>query len=84
MKETIWETKFRLSMSNNEELMGICEGYSEVDDTFTFEVRGKSPSLVVISSSDEKQAFRRGMSIKRKLITHEVTPTWFKLKEAKN
>lgn len=78
-----YETRFRLSMSNSEELMGICEGFAEVDESFTFEVRGASPSFVVILSSDEKQAFRRGMSIKRKLIKHGVTPVWFKLREAR-
>ena len=78
-----WETRFRLSMSNNEELMGICEGFAEVDETFIFEVRGASPSIVVILSDDEKQAFRRGMSIKRKLIGHGVKPSWFKLREAR-
>lgn len=84
MNERIWETRFRVSLDNQDELLGICEGYSEVDETFTFEVRGMRPSFVVIFSNDMKQAFRRGMSIKRKLVGHGLEPRSFKLVKACN
>jgi len=76
-----WITMFRVSKKNEKELLGICEGFASVDDTFTYEARGHERPFVVIYSGDEKQAFRRGMSIKRKLVIHGKTPNFFKLKE---
>ena len=77
----MYETIFRVSKRNQKELLGICEGFSSVDDTFTFEVRGRGRPKVVIVSDDEKQAFRRGMAIKRRLIKHGKSPNSFKLEE---